>query len=71
MVISRAAMVNPMRAVCRLAMGWNNTNRLPAWQLYTAFFSYGKSIGKNLKIGNEIENNYRIPKIVPVLVTER
>jgi hypothetical protein len=37
-------------------------------QLYTDFFRYGKSIGKNLKLGNEIENSYRIAKIVPVLV---
>lgn len=39
-------------------------------QLYAAFFSYGVSIGKNLKLGNEIENSYRIAKIVPVLVQE-
>jgi hypothetical protein len=37
-------------------------------QLYAAFFNYGKSIGKNLKFGNEIESSYRIAKIVPVLV---
>jgi hypothetical protein len=36
-------------------------------QLYSDFFQYGKSIGKNLKLGNEIENNYRIAKIVPVI----
>lgn len=34
-------------------------------QLYADFFRYGKSIGKNLKLGNEIENSYRIAKIVP------
>jgi hypothetical protein len=39
-------------------------------QLYVAFFSYGVSIGKNLKLGNEIENSYRIAKIVPRLVSE-
>lgn len=39
-------------------------------QLYADFFAYGKSIGKNLKLGNEIENSYRIAKIVPVLVKE-
>jgi hypothetical protein len=39
-------------------------------QLYADFFAYGKSIGKNLKLGNEIENNYRIAKIVPVLVKD-
>ena len=37
-------------------------------QLYADFFRYGESIGKNLKLGNEIENSYRIAKIVPVLV---
>ena len=37
-------------------------------RLYEDFFRYGKSIGKNLKLGNEIENSYRIAKIVPVLV---
>jgi hypothetical protein len=39
-------------------------------KLYEDFFSYGKAIGKNLKIGNEIENSYRIARIVPVLVQE-
>jgi hypothetical protein len=37
-------------------------------KLYSDFFRYGKSIGKNLKLGNEIENSYRIAKIIPVLV---
>lgn len=37
-------------------------------ELYAAFFAYGKSIGKNLKHGNEIENSYRIAKIVPRVV---
>jgi len=37
-------------------------------QLYADFFGYGKVIGKNLKLGNEIENSYRIAKIVPSLV---
>ena len=36
--------------------------------LYADFFEYGKSIGKNLKLGNEIESSYRIAKIVPLLV---
>ncbi len=39
-------------------------------QLYADFFRYGKAIGKNLKFGNEIENSYRIAKIVPVLLQE-
>jgi len=39
-------------------------------KLYADFFAYGKRIGKNLKLGNEIENSYRIAKIVPVLVKE-
>jgi len=37
-------------------------------QLYADFFAYGASIGKNLKLGNEIENSYRIARIVPALV---
>jgi hypothetical protein len=37
-------------------------------QLYADFFRYGEAIGKNLKLGNEIENSYRIAKIVPKLV---
>jgi hypothetical protein len=39
-------------------------------QLYADFFRYGESIGKNLKLGNEIENSFRIAKIVPVLLQE-
>jgi hypothetical protein len=39
-------------------------------QLYTDFFAYGKSIRKNLKLGNEIENSFRIAKIIPALVEE-
>jgi hypothetical protein len=37
-------------------------------QLYRDFQNYGKSIGKNLKLGNEIDNSYRIAKIMPVIV---
>jgi len=37
-------------------------------KLYADFFTYGKSIGKNLKLGNEIENSHRIARIVPALV---
>jgi len=37
-------------------------------RLYADFFNYGKRIGKNLKLGNEIENSYRIARIVPRLV---
>ncbi len=36
--------------------------------LVADFFRYGKSIGKNLKLGNEIENSYRIAKIIPELL---
>lgn len=39
-------------------------------QLYADFFRYGKKIGKNLKLGNEIESSYRIAKIVPILVQD-
>ena len=37
-------------------------------QLYGDFHSYGKSIGKNLKLGNEIDNSYRIAKIMPLIL---
>ena len=39
-------------------------------KLYADFFTYGKSIGKNLKLGNEIENSYRIARLIPALVEE-
>ncbi len=39
-------------------------------KLFADFFHYGDSIGKNLKLGNEIQNSYRIAKIVPVLVED-
>ncbi len=37
-------------------------------QLSQDFYRYGVSIGKNLKFGNEIESNYKIAKILPVVV---
>ncbi len=37
-------------------------------QLYADFFRYGKTIGKNLKLGNEIENSHRIARLLPILV---
>jgi hypothetical protein len=39
-------------------------------RLYADFFRYGEAIGKNLKLGNEIENSYRIARIVPPLIQE-
>jgi Domain of unknown function (DUF4332) len=39
-------------------------------RLYVDFFQYGRSIGKNLKLGNEIENSYRIAKIIPKVLQE-
>lgn len=39
-------------------------------KLYADFFTYGKSIGKNLKLGNEVENSHRIARLVPRLVEE-
>lgn len=41
-----------------------------AEQVYADFFRYGKAIGKNLKLGNEIESSYRIAKLVPILVQD-
>lgn len=37
-------------------------------QLYQDFYRYGASIGKNLELGNEIENSYRIAQIVPAIL---
>jgi hypothetical protein len=39
-------------------------------QLYKDFFNYGKAIGKNLKMGNEVESSYRIARLVPELIVE-
>jgi hypothetical protein len=39
-------------------------------KLYADFFAYGKSIGKNLKLGNEIESSYRVAKIIPRVLLE-
>jgi hypothetical protein len=38
--------------------------------LYADFFRYGASIGKNLKLGNEIDSSYRIAQIVPAILKE-
>lgn len=37
-------------------------------QLSRDFYNYGISIGKNLKFGNEIDNSYRIAKMMPVVL---
>ncbi len=37
-------------------------------KLYADFYTYGRKIGKNLKLGNEIQSSYRIAQIVPALV---
>ena len=39
-------------------------------ELFADFFAFGRCIGKNLRLGNEIENSYRIAKLVPPLVQE-
>ncbi len=39
-------------------------------QLYADFYRYGESIGKNLKLGNEIENSHRIAKIIPAVLQD-
>jgi hypothetical protein len=56
-----------------IGAGYNSLSKLANAnpdQLYADFFRYGKSIGKNLKLGNEIETSYRIAKIVPVIIQE-
>ena len=53
--------------------GYGSISKLanaPTEQLYADFFRYGKSIGKNLKLGNEIENSHRIAKIIPIILKE-
>jgi hypothetical protein len=37
-------------------------------QVVADYMRYGQSIDKNLKLGNEVENSYRIARIVPHLV---
>ena len=37
-------------------------------KLIEDYYRFGKSIGKNLKLGNEIENSHRIAKIIPVIL---
>lgn len=37
-------------------------------ELYQDFYRFGASIGKNLKLGNEIDNSYRIAKIMPLIL---
>jgi hypothetical protein len=37
-------------------------------QVCADFFAYGKAIGKNLKLGNEIESSCRIARILPVVI---
>jgi hypothetical protein len=39
-------------------------------RLYADFFRYGEMIGKNLKLGNEIQNSHRIAKILPLILQE-
>lgn len=41
-----------------------------AEQLYADFFHYGQLIGKNLKLGNEIENSHRIARLIPIVLKE-
>ncbi len=56
-----------------IGAGYNSLSQLANAnpdKLYEDFFRYGKSIGKNLKFGNEIENSYRIAKIIPVLLED-
>jgi hypothetical protein len=39
-------------------------------KLMADFLTYGRSTGKNLKLGNEIESSYRITKIIPQIALE-
>ncbi len=62
---SKATISNIIGAGCKCLYELANAD---PDKLYADFFDYGKSIGKNLKFGNEIENSYRIARIVPVLL---
>lgn len=59
---SKATIANIMGAGCASLAEFAEAE---AEELYARFYAYGKSIGKNLKLGNEIENSHRIAKIVP------
>lgn len=39
-------------------------------RLFEDFYQYGHVIGKNLKLGNEIDNSYRIARLTPVILQE-
>ena len=52
---SKATIANIMGAGYRSLAQLANAN---PEQLFADFFRYGKAIGKNLKLGNEIENSY-------------
>lgn len=39
-------------------------------KLFNDYYKYGQSIGRNLKLGNEIENCYRIAKLLPVILRD-
>jgi hypothetical protein len=54
-----------------IGAGYGSLQKLAAAdleQLSADFYRYGASIGKNLKFGNEIDNSWRIAKIVPPVV---
>lgn len=40
----------------------------PYEQIRADFFRYGAAIGKNLKLGNEIDNSWRVSKILPKVI---
>lgn len=54
-----------------IGAGYPSIERLAAADLEQVredFYRYGESIGKNLKLGNEIDNSHRIARIVPRIV---
>ncbi len=54
-----------------LGAGYGSLARLASadpQKLYADFFRHGQAIGKNLKLGNEIESSHRIAKILPVVL---
>jgi hypothetical protein len=56
-----------------IGAGYGSLARLAAAnpeQLYADFYAYGQAIGKNLKLGNEIENSYRIASLLPAVLKD-
>jgi hypothetical protein len=47
---------------------WEKLAKADFQKLVRDFHAYGASIGKNLKLGNEIESSHRIARILPAVL---